>query len=433
MAGFVDRYPFPIAHPAQLVTTARTPAERLERAGYTIEMTAVTLGVLALGWCRSRQAGPTAVAAWEQAVTRKGIALGGWTTLLASVRPVMATTQPDPIARAVGQAIEAVLPRLRGYTPTRNQYAHGGRPRVRAEEAAAASDLEHRALTVLDSIQTITGLRIGVVRGCRSHRPGRYTVDLDVFDGYAETPAADRLSARRTFDRGLVVAYARGSLDFATELAPYCIYHECQACGRDEFFYLTRRTKSRSDHFAFASGHKLQLSGQRMVKATPPLASLGLEPLGAKRIRAGQGWRATWADLAGRPRRIAARLLDTVIAGALAMATALVMAVVGVATRWCVLVGLLIALAYEPVTAWFGGTIGKRLSRMEAISVWDCRPLGRRDALQRAFFVDLQLLVPPVAIRNTAWVLWDPARQALHDRQAASIVVTGRANKPYKR
>ena len=41
--------------------------------------------------------------------------------------------------------------------------------------------------------------------------------------------------------------------------------------------------------------------------------------------------------------------------------------------------------------------------------------------------VDAQILFPPLAVRNLAWLLWDPARQCLHDRAAASIVVAGRS------
>jgi hypothetical protein len=56
-----------------------------------------------------------------------------------------------------------------------------------------------------------------------------------------------------------------------------------------------------------------------------------------------------------------------------------------------------------------------------------CRcSINRADTLRRALFTDAQILFPPLAVRNLAWVLWDPARQCLHDRRAASIVITGR-------
>jgi hypothetical protein len=76
--------------------------------------------------------------------------------------------------------------------------------------------------------------------------------------------------------------------------------------------------------------------------------------------------------------------------------------------------------------------LGKRLTRIEPISAWDSRALGRADALRRALVADAQLLFPPLAIRNLAWVLWDPARQCLHDRVARSIVITGRTQRGQK-
>lgn len=432
MAADLGRLPFPVAHPAQRVSAARSASDQLAHAGHSIEMTAVTLGVLTLGWCRSRHQATNAVHGWEQAVARKGMALGGWVTLLTAVRPAMAGASEDPLAHAVGRAIEAVLPRLRGYTPTRNQHAHGGRPRIRAEEEAAASDLVHRARTVLDSIDPLAGVRIGVVRDCVTRSGNRYEVDLDVFTGYAETPSVERLTSRRALAPGVVVVYPDRSLEYAAELAPFCIYHECRVCRRDELFYLTKRTNSRGDHFAFATGHKLQLSGDRAVKL-PSFATVGLAPLGARRTQAVQGWRAVWTDLAPRRVRLAARALDTVVAFALAAATASLAILIGMPTLWCVLVAMVAALAVEPVAAWTGGTLGKRLFGIQAISTWDCRPLGHADALRRALFVNLQLLVWPLAIPNAAWVLWDPARQALHDRRAASIVVTGRSRKGHRR
>ena len=53
--------------------------------------------------------------------------------------------------------------------------------------------------------------------------------------------------------------------------------------------------------------------------------------------------------------------------------------------------------------------MGKRLTRIEPISAWDSRALGRADALRRALVADAQLLFPPLAIRNLAWVLRAPA------------------------
>lgn len=135
-----------------------------------------------------------------------------------------------------------------------------------------------------------------------------------------------------------------------------------------------------------------------------------------------------WTDLASRPSRVAARLVDIalmVVAAAAGFTVARAIGASALISALAVVVPL--ALLYEPVTALTGGTPGKRMMRIEAVSVWDNRSLGRPDALRRALTASAQLLWPPLILRNLAWLLWDPARQCLHDRAADSIVVRGRS------
>jgi hypothetical protein len=100
---------------------------------------------------------------------------------------------------------------------------------------------------------------------------------------------------------------------------------------------------------------------------------------------------------------------------------------------WAVILAAVSLLClYEPLSVLNGATLGKRLIRIEAISTWDGRALGRDDALRRALSFDVQLLFPPLIIRNLAWLLWDPARQCSHDRRAASVVISGRSRSGQK-
>jgi hypothetical protein len=108
----LERLPFPLAHAARAVETARDPEHRLSAAQHFVEMTAHTLGVLCLGWCRSRGVGSDAVRDWESAVDSKGVALGRWTTLVRAVSRVMAEHPGDPLARSIKLAVDATLPRL---------------------------------------------------------------------------------------------------------------------------------------------------------------------------------------------------------------------------------------------------------------------------------------------------------------------------------
>lgn len=435
VARRLERYPFPVAYPAQLVGTARDPLDRMDKAGHFVEMTATTLGMLVLGWCHTRGVELKVVDDWHKTLERKGVALGGWIVLLRGTNAVLTAQDDDPLARALRLATVNVLPRLDSFTQVRNQHAHGGKPRVRAEVEQAAQNLTELVSVVLDAVEPLTNVRIGAVRACeRPPRAKRYEIDLDVMAGYAELFAAERLRSPRGFEPGTVVAYSTGSLQFAADLTPYCRWRSCPACGRDELFYLTKRRRNRSDHHSFTTGHQLRLNGDNAAAETSrPTVEMRMQSLGSRRSEVSRGWRASWTDLAPRHRRLAARTVDTGLAASAAVVAGLAGVLFGLPSLWVLLVVVLLGAAYEPIAALTGGTFGKRLTHIQPISAWDSRPLNAGDALRRALIADVQLLVPPVAIYNLAWLFWDPARQCWHDRVAASIVVTGRSRPPQER
>jgi len=274
--GGLERYPFPLAYPARAVGAACDPTDRLERAGHFIEMTAVTLGVLTLGWCRAHEVAAGAVDRWERSTGSKGITLGGWVSLLRSARDELPITSEDPLGRSIGLAIDGAQKRLEGFTPARHQFANGGRPQEQNE--AAADETDHRASTLLDSIEPISGVRIAVVKDCRSVPEGGFELFLNVLAGTADVVTRAHGHSARAFAEDAVIAYTLDGLQFAVDLTPYCIYRHCPVCERDELFYLTKRKRKRSDHFAFATGHHLKLRGGQIPAPAQPLAALGMEP-----------------------------------------------------------------------------------------------------------------------------------------------------------
>jgi hypothetical protein len=421
-------YPFPIAYPARLFAIASDPADRLDKAGHFVELTTTTLGVLALGWCQANALTPGGVQQWERRLDPGGVTLGIWTDAVRAASKAMAAHPHDPVARTIRLAASAALPGLEEYSKTiRNVFAHGGKPRWRPDQQAAVDELDKGVSAILDGIEPLTQLKVGLVRDC-SRRERSYLTEVEVMLGFAEPFPSKRIRSPVPHEAGSVVAYHHNSLEFAVDLSPYCVWSPCPDCGRNELFYLHQRRnkKQRSYYFSFSSGHKLELKGDVIEQARKHAAAFGMEPLGSVRAKASYGWRATWTDLAPRPSRFAARMVDLTCVAILAAVGWIFAIQLGLSTWISAAIALILAILYEPVTALTGGTPGKRLLRIDIISAWDSRALGRSDTVRRALLADLQLLFPPLAIRNLAWLLWDPARQCLHDRKAASIVTAGR-------
>jgi uncharacterized RDD family membrane protein YckC len=369
---------------------------------------------------------------WNQALERKGASLGGWIVLLRATVPILADHPHDPVAHALRATISDMVRCLEEFVTIRNTYAHGGKPRTHAEQNAAAKELTTRASAVLARAEPLTNLRLGVVRRCVQGPDRRTRIDLDVLAGFAELFSRKVLRSPRRFDEGTVLAYVTDSLEQAVDLTPYCAWRPCPTCGRDELFYLTKAKGGRGDHYSFATGHRLKFSENVVVTPPERVARMGMTSLGSRRSAAADRWRGVWPDLASRHRRLAARAVDTLLVAAVGTIGWLCGMLLGLPIPWIVVLAVVVAAACEPALALAGGTPGKRLLRIEAISTWDCRPLAVSDMLRRAVVADLQL-IPPVAIYNLAWLLWDPARQCLHDRIAASIVVAGRSPPAQKR
>jgi RDD family len=428
----LDRYPFPIACPARLLAIADDPADRLDKALHFVELTATTLAIMALGWCQANSLSPDGVVQWEKKLEPFGITLGTWIAVSRSASKVMAASPHDPLARAIRLSAEAALRGMETYNPTRNVYAHGGKPRLRSDQDAAVSELDSGVSAILDGIEPLTHTQFGLIRDCQPSGTS-YEASVDLLSGYVEPFPIRRVRSPVCYEQGTVIAYHQGSLEFAVDLTPFCVWQTCPACHRDELFYLHQRKKRRRYYFSFSTGHQLILRGDIAEKAPRYATTLRTEPLGSVRAAAVSGWRASWADLASRSRRLAARAIDLVCAGGLAAVGWLLASVIGALPPVpAAAIAVFLGAAYEPVTVLTGGTPGKRLLRIEPISIWDGRALGRADNLRRALLANAQVLFPPLAVRNLAWLLYDPARQCLHDRRAASIVIDGRSRPGHK-
>ena len=98
------------------------------------------------------------------------------------------------------------------------------------------------------------------------------------------------------------------------------------------------------------------------------------------------------------------------------------------------LVSLVVTLVYEVVfLAWRSATPGKMLLGTIVRRTGRTGPIGLVTALRRqlisvvtalmAFLPLLNILASVLNILDPAWLLWDPRRQALHDKVADTLVV----------
>ena len=72
-----------------------------------------------------------------------------------------------------------------------------------------------------------------------------------------------------------------------------------------------------------------------------------------------------------------------------------------------------------------GATLGKRLMRIRVVDQYDGNPIGPGRAFLRWVLVGaFWVLVYIPGLLNLLWPLWDPQKQAWHDKLANSVVVT---------
>lgn len=434
----LDKYPYLLAYPARQYANAVHFAERLTLQHQLVEAVVAALGVIALGWCRTHQGDMDdgtgdAVGAWHTRLGKGGVTLGVWIMAIRAAVKRMSRASADPVAGVFRSVATPELMRgLEEFQKIRNSYAHGAVPRSSMDQRASVEQLHPGISAIFDRLAPITRLRLGIVRS--SVKQGRLNrIETDLLTATEPFPTR-LLHSSRNFRDGVVLGFCSDDLEDAIELDPYCIWRQCRFCGRDEPFYLRQRRKGArltSCYVSFSTGHELLVTGDVMKTSKPPTA-LAINPLSPTDARPA-GWRTTWADLAGRGRRLLARIVDLLVVTVAAATGWLVSWLLGSPTWAAVLCATILALAYEPAMVVVNGSLGKRLLRLEPIGCLDGRALADVLALRRALLVDLALIFPPLAIRNLAWLLWDPARQCWHDRGAVCVVVAGRSRPGQKR
>ncbi len=410
---------------------ASDPGDALDKTSHFVELTATILSILTLAWYQKSNPDSPELQKWERKLDPFGITLGTWIAVIGSARTELAKEPNNPVARAIRLSCDATHSSFTNFNPVRNKYAHGGKPRLAGDQDRAAANMSTGVSNLLDALEPLTQIRLGVVKDCQPQGTS-WQANVDIMTGPAQPFQTRRMQTTSPYEKAEVVAFHGSNLGSAISLTPFCTWSKCPECGQEELFYLHQRRKRRNSYFSFSSGHERVVRGEAPQRARQPVVALGMVTVGSRRSAASSGWRANWAALAPRPRRLISRLVDLAMVILIAGITWLTCRFTHVLPWPSAGVALGLAAVYEPAAVLADGTLGKRLMRIEPVSAWDARPLGRADAFRRALVADAQLLFPPLAIRNLAWILWDPAQQCLHDRVAKSIVIAGRTQRGQK-
>lgn len=149
-----------------------------------------------------------------------------------------------------------------------------------------------------------------------------------------------------------------------------------------------------------------------------------------------------YGTLAGRWRRLAAAILDGFITGAIGWALAA--PVLGadamtnnshLGTRFGAsgIMAVIAILYFGLQHGKWGQSIGKRALGMRVVRVADGGPIGYSAAFGRVGFTYVLSLITfnVFALIDVLWVLWDPRKQALHDKIVKTVVVNADGPDPY--
>lgn len=261
--------PLPVAYPAGRLSAATDPADRVAKAQRLAEMVAVTLGVMALGWCQARLFDPRGMRDRHHKVAKNGNDLDAWINALRATTKIMRDRPEDPVASAVRLASRAAYPELTRCRLLRRMSIGDRRipllsGQVSVPVAVSPAELDATADAIMDAVEPLAHVRLGLVR--QITRSGHaYLASLDVLAGPAAPFPRHSLLCHSPYDAGSVIVYHEGNPEFAVDLTPYCIWRRCPACGGEELFYLHRQDQGADRYVSFSTGHETVVTAGRLT------------------------------------------------------------------------------------------------------------------------------------------------------------------------
>jgi uncharacterized RDD family membrane protein YckC len=127
--------------------------------------------------------------------------------------------------------------------------------------------------------------------------------------------------------------------------------------------------------------------------------------------------------LAGWSFRALGAVTDAVVVG---IPTYLIAQVAGVRTRTgFAYLDLAVSFVYSfALIGFWGHTLGMAALRLYAVDADEGRtPIGTLKAAVRSATAGVLQIIPPAAVLDLLWPLWDPRNQTIHDKAARTVVL----------
>ncbi len=274
----MELFPYPVARSARRFSQARTNEEQYAALLRTAECLVVSLGVMALAWCRTDSAGEPVLQPWVQRLRGGAITLGNW---LAAARDVAAVARPGngPI-QLLGAALRprggGLLANLERLVQARNDWAHGG-----LLTNAEASDRVRELRPVLLNALARSSFMVRstwILTETAPWRPLTANYEVSALNAMGDHPDFERIdfvSSQPLAERRLYILSADGT---PLALAPFAVPLDCPVCRDREIFYVGRQRGRSTSLTSFDRGHETRDAdvGAEMIRLFETFAEAAL-------------------------------------------------------------------------------------------------------------------------------------------------------------
>ncbi len=248
---------YPVARSVRTLQMATDPKDQYEAILHTSEAISVTLGVTAAAWLRSESIGSDALSELQQSY-RRGVSQGTWHSVIRAMGQYgvhhKTALHGSVEALRLGRGGTGLLADLRLLLEERNRWAHGARPRDKAEAATRVAQLLPPLEQALDKAQFLCNVAWVLAQGSSyRRRHGDFVVTVQRAMGDHPEFEASRMSSALPLADDTFYALGPGG---PIDLTPFVVIRYCGTCMQREVCYADRLDQRHGVALkSFTSGH----------------------------------------------------------------------------------------------------------------------------------------------------------------------------------